>query len=458
MKYYLFILILLPLASKAQSPAAILQQAISYNGNWEAIKSLEYEISRGNYNPFQSYDYEHPKEQTDQFEIAVDLASGQYMHHTVNHYPGGYVFNTTRIGRDSLYYVYDVTGSRTGKTLYKLNKAFYTESYGEILSSFPYYILKEIANSGDSLQSEQVNQEVVIRRKLKSGAQELWLDAQTAQLHKIVNTNGSNIHTQFFDDYTTMEGYLIPRQVKQTFSRGQVLTDHLESFHVNSTIKEELFKLPAGYHLEEEVTRPLVAKEIAKDIFLVEKVDDDRNVIFINMKDYIVLTEAPVSEGITAGVLDLIHKTLPGKPIKYVHLSHFHADHAGGLRKVLAEGASIVCTPAMEKPIRAMLPGTDPAFVFFKEHKTISDNSHRIELFKVPNSHAQGLSFMYLPAESIIFEGDLLSLPEDSTLTPAIDVYKEFYQYLKNHQLSYNRIIGHHGLSYITPEMFEKIN
>ncbi|WP_315816773.1 MBL fold metallo-hydrolase [Paraflavitalea speifideaquila] len=100
-------------------------------------------------------------------------------------------------------------------------------------------------------------------------------------------------------------------------------------------------------------------------IFLVEKVDGDRNVIFINMEKYLVLTEAPVSEGATQAVLELVHKTLPGKPVKYVHLSHFHKDHVAGLGKLVDAGATIICTPTMEKPIRQLLKDRQPAFLFF---------------------------------------------------------------------------------------------
>ncbi|WP_315816772.1 hypothetical protein [Paraflavitalea speifideaquila] len=76
--------------------------------------------------------------------------------------------------------------------------------------------------------------------------------------------------------------------------------------------------------------------------------------------------------------------------------------------------------------------------------------------YKVPNSHAQGLSFLYLPLESLIYEGDLLSMPEDGTITPAIQVSREFYQFLKKKKLRYKRIIGHHGLSDIKPSLLSK--
>ena len=50
-----------------------------------------------------------------------------------------------------------------------------------------------------------------------------------------------------------------------------------------------------------------------------------------------------------------------------------------------------------------------------------------------------------------------MSLPEDATITPAIVVTKEFNSYLKKAGIKYNRMIGHHGYSFITPDMFGKM-
>ena len=123
----------------------------------------------------------------------------------------------------------------------------------------------------------------------------------------------------------------------------------------------------------------------------------------------------------------------------------------------MEEGVTIICTPVMEKPLRKVLEGMSPKFLFFNGKKSIADQGHRLDFFEVANSHVQGLSFLYLPNESIIYEGDLLSVPEDGTITPAIPVYIEFYRFLKQHRLSYKRIIGHHGLSDISPILFKKI-
>jgi glyoxylase-like metal-dependent hydrolase (beta-lactamase superfamily II) len=455
MKSLLLLIGVSPLFAAAQQPAAFLRKALLANGAWEKIRAFEYHANRYSLYPWQSYAFDKPKEEKDLYECYFDKGSSAMHDHTITHYPGGYVFNFIGIGREQAYYEYDVNRSRAGKALFKYGKQQFTDNYNALLGYFPYYMLKEVLDSGDSLQLQHINQEVSIIRKLPTGIQEFKLDAATGVLHQYNKQTAGGVDTWYFEDYKMIDGCLIPGKVKQVLRSSRVYTDHLVGFKVKSMLPSSLFALPMNYKQVELSHQAPTVKEIEKDIYLVEKVDGDRNVIFINMGNYIVLTEAPVSEEATQSVLELVHKTLPGKPVKYVHLSHFHKDHIAGLGKLVDEGATIICTPTMEKPIRQLLKDRQPSFVFFSGNTSISGGNHQVNLFEVPNSHAQGLSFLYLPQQSIIYEGDLLSMPEDGTITPAIQVSKEFYTFLKKKGLRYKRIIGHHGLSDIKPAVFE---
>jgi glyoxylase-like metal-dependent hydrolase (beta-lactamase superfamily II) len=457
MKHYLVILCFFPLFLKAQPPLDFIRKAITVNGQWEKIDAFQYQVNRYNFNPWQSYAFNQPKAQKDNYQLSFDKINNRYTDHIINHYPGGYIFNFVSVGIDSTYYEYDVLQVRTGKLILKLGSTGYEENLKNLLSYFPYYILKEVIESGDQLRLEKTDKEIIIYRSLKNGAQKLWFDAKTRVLNKYNKTQDGSSVTWKFSNYSSFKGYLVPKKVKQVLNNTQTITDDLISFKVSKTIDSKLFILPNGYRYEEIRTEPLKAKEIGKDVFLVEKIDGDRNIIFINMNDYIVLSEAPISDKVSAATIALIHKTLPGKPIKYVHLSHFHKDHIGGIRKLAEAGVTIICTRSMEKPIRKLLGRTEASFAFFDKHQTLSDPDHKIDIFEVPNSHVNSLSFLYLPLESIIYEGDLLSVPGDGSITPAIQVYKEFFDFIKENKLMYKRIIGHHGLSDITPELVKKI-
>src|SRR5205823_11729825 len=62
------------------------------------------------------------------------------------------------------------------------------------------------------------------------------------------------------------------------------------------------------------------------------------NSVAVDMKDYIVLIEAPLDDARTNAVIAEAKRLIPGKPIRYVVNTHHHWDHSGGLRAAYAEG------------------------------------------------------------------------------------------------------------------------
>jgi len=410
------------IATSAQSTSLFLQKSMKALGNWETIDNFEYTTIRMNLDKWQGYDFSNPMPEKDSFFLSFDRKENRFLHHTQNHYPGGYLFDTYRLGRDSTYYVYDGIGSRTGRDLINLGSSSFNNRKNALLNAFPYFILKQLLSDSkdESLLAEE--KDFIISRKTSAGTEEYLFDKNTFLLKKI-------------------------------------------SFRYNKGIDKKVFDFPAGYKSVTEQSPKLSAKNLAKDIYLIENVDGDRNVLFVNMGTYIVLTEAPVSSSTAQSILEIIHTTLPGIPVKYVHLSHFHNDHIAGIAELVREGASIICTESMRQPVTAMLSNTDNSlykngkvdFMVFNGKKRLQNGRKTLEFFEIPNSHAKGMSFLYIPDEKLIYQGDLLSLPADSYLTPAIAVTKEFSAFLSQKKIIFTQIIGHHGLAVISENTFDKV-
>ena len=64
--------------------------------------------------------------------------------------------------------------------------------------------------------------------------------------------------------------------------------------------------------------------------------------VAIEMKDYLIVVEAPETEARSIAVMDALKRAIPGKPIKYLLNTHHHFDHSGGLRTYVAEGVTII--------------------------------------------------------------------------------------------------------------------
>ena len=64
--------------------------------------------------------------------------------------------------------------------------------------------------------------------------------------------------------------------------------------------------------------------------------------VVIEMKDHVIVVEAPLNDERATAVIAEARRLVPGKPIRAVINSHHHFDHAGGLRAFAAEGIGVI--------------------------------------------------------------------------------------------------------------------
>jgi glyoxylase-like metal-dependent hydrolase (beta-lactamase superfamily II) len=146
------------------------------------------------------------------------------------------------------------------------------------------------------------------------------------------------------------------------------------------------------------------------------------NSVLIEMKDHLILVEAPLYDGRSAVVLAEAKKLVPNKPLRYVINSHHHFDHAGGLRTAAAAGATLVTSAAAKPYFDKVLanPNKISPDLLAKSGKkakvlalnpkgkhVFSDGSRSVEVYAIADSvHAQGFNMVYLPKEKLVIEAD----------------------------------------------------
>jgi glyoxylase-like metal-dependent hydrolase (beta-lactamase superfamily II) len=146
------------------------------------------------------------------------------------------------------------------------------------------------------------------------------------------------------------------------------------------------------------------------------------NNLIINMKDGLVVVDAPTDEGQSKWVIDAAKAKYPGKPIKTLILTHHHMDHTGGMRAFVAEGASVI-VPTPDKAYfenvintkhtlepdaeqKAMKPANVQEV---KDTLSIADDGVAINLYNIPNPHVEGMLIVHLPKDNILWVTDLVS-------------------------------------------------
>jgi len=146
------------------------------------------------------------------------------------------------------------------------------------------------------------------------------------------------------------------------------------------------------------------------------------NNLIINMKDGLVVVDAPTDEGQSKWVIDAAKAKYPGKPIKTLILTHHHMDHTGGMRAFVAEGATVI-VPAPDKVYfenvikaqHALEPDPQqkamkPANVQeVKDSMSIKDDTVDINLYNIPNPHVDGMLIVHVVKDNIVWVTDLVS-------------------------------------------------
>jgi glyoxylase-like metal-dependent hydrolase (beta-lactamase superfamily II) len=193
--------------------------------------------------------------------------------------------------------------------------------------------------------------------------------------------------------------------------------------------------------------------ELAPNVQMVQ--GGGANNLIVNMKDGLAVVDAPTDEGQSKWVIDAAKAKYPGKPIKYLVLTHHHMDHTGGMRAFAAEGATVI-VPSPDKAYfeqvikaphtlepdaqqKAMKPATVQEV---KDSFSIKDDTAEINLYNIPNPHVDGYLLIHVVKDNILWVTDLISPRGPIGRNPATVAVGDA---LRKHNITGATIAGGHG-------------
>jgi glyoxylase-like metal-dependent hydrolase (beta-lactamase superfamily II) len=175
----------------------------------------------------------------------------------------------------------------------------------------------------------------------------------------------------------------------------------------------------------------------------------------------VVVIEAPQNEARSDQVIATTKKLIPGKPIRMIVNTHLHFDHSGGLRRYVAEDATVVThaanTAFFEKAWggpRTLLPdqmaksGKKPTFQGVTDRSVLKGSNNRtIELHVLQgNPHNEQTLVAWLPSERVLFQSDMMNPPaQGAQVPPPTPTITNFYDNLIRLKIAPDRIVGGHG-------------
>jgi len=179
------------------------------------------------------------------------------------------------------------------------------------------------------------------------------------------------------------------------------------------------------------------------------------NNLIVALKDGLVVFDAPVSDLQSRWVIDAAKAKYPGKPIKYLVLTHHHMDHTGGMRAFVAEGATVV-VPApdkayFEKVVHAahtVAPDSlanhpkSAEIVEVKDEMSLKDEGGEVKLYNIPNPHVEGMLIGHVVKDNVVWVTDIWSPGRDANRTPGVLSVAEA---VKKHGIKDATFAGGHG-------------
>ncbi|MSP94150.1 MAG: MBL fold metallo-hydrolase [Alphaproteobacteria bacterium] len=143
------------------------------------------------------------------------------------------------------------------------------------------------------------------------------------------------------------------------------------------------------------------------------------NTLIVATNTYLVAFDAPGDDGQSKMAIDLAKAKYPGKPFKYLVLTHHHIDHTGGLRAYVAEGATVVVGKGAGAFFRqklsaptAMNPHTlagpvAPRVIEVDNKWSVNDGGRTVEAYLIETVHADGYLIPYVPDAKTGYVTDL---------------------------------------------------
>jgi glyoxylase-like metal-dependent hydrolase (beta-lactamase superfamily II) len=226
-------------------------------------------------------------------------------------------------------------------------------------------------------------------------------------------------------DYRELGTIRFPMRMRQTIAGTPVLDIEVREVQPNAELAIPVPE-PVRAH-QENVT----LEQAAEGVWHLG--GGSHNSAAIEMKDYMILVEAPLYDARALAVLQALARLAPGKPVRYVVNSHHHFDHSGGLRAAAAEGVAIIAQaqsrPWYEKafanpnriaPDHLARSGRKVQLVAVHDKLVLDDGARKVEVHRLrPSDHADTFLMVYLPAERLLVQADAFTPGAPNSPPPA---------------------------------------
>ncbi len=161
---------------------------------------------------------------------------------------------------------------------------------------------------------------------------------------------------------------------------------------------------------------------MGRGLYVIDLPACDSRSLLVEFSDFSVIVEAGDHSAIADSLLITAEQVLPGKPVKYVGMTHHHPLYSGGLRPYANRGVTILTTagnvdfykelttrPYHIEPDAQERETVEPIIQVIDEKFVIDDGTQRIEFHAFdPGTHVHEFVLPYVPSHKLVITGDFV--------------------------------------------------
>ena len=294
---------------------------------------------------------------------------------------------------------------------------------------------------------------------------------------------GDSTYDADYSDWRDVSGVKMAFQTHYTLNGMKVADLKLSSVMVNPTLPPKTFEIPQAMLAAAAKPAPARAtpyqwiirrqfsgfyydsdKKYTDDLDELRLVDVAQNVsqtqggthntLFIATNSYLIAVEAPNDDGQAIQSMDMAKKRYPGKPIRYLILTHHHVDHVGGMRTYAAEGATLIVAKGDGDYFRKVLARPEtlnpdapkkaftPKVIEVDGKWNVNDGGREVGAYMVANPHAADMMIVYVPDAKL---GIVTDLYVPGAPPPANDEVAALVKGVNKWGIKPERFAGGHG-------------
>jgi len=320
-------------------------------------------------------------------------------------------------------------------------------------------------------------------------------DAQTGLPARVRTLDYDNVwgdvnYDTVYSDWRDSSGIKIPMHRKTELNGRVIAETTLNEIRINPAMQASYFEVPAairagaakpatgnvpyqwvirrqyiGTYLDSEsimydarAASGLRLQELAPGVQHV--VGGTHNALLVEMSDHLIVFDAPVTDLQSKWIIDAAKAKYPGKPIRYLVLTHHHMDHSGGVRAYIAEGAALVvgqgagehfrkvlAAPHTRNPDIAARELSGAHIIEVSDKKVFSDGKREVSAHLTDNPHSKAYLIGYVTDARLGYVTDIWSPGRDALPGKITNPLMALVHTVRKAGIQPARFAGGHGSS-----------